>query len=242
MTKPLLAVGRRVRQRHLLRAVERVGRPGSVFDAGCGDGRVLAAIGARWPEARLLGIDPDPAAVELARANLSGRPRADVRLGSIGDESVGGGFDLIVCADVLEHVADDTEAFRWLGSQIAPGGWLVAHVPSSPQRHLFSSIDRSVAREVARGHGPHLREGYDRETLESLIEEGGLELESVGWTFHTLAVRAAEDIDTLLFQRRAKAIKALALPLLLAASEAERALAPDPPGYGVLVTARRTKR
>lgn len=47
------------------------GRPNRIVDAGSGSGRFLLAAAARFPQARLVGIEYDPVAALLLRANLS---------------------------------------------------------------------------------------------------------------------------------------------------------------------------
>lgn len=76
----------------------------SVLDIGCGDGLWLAAINKLRPGIRYVGIDPSSYVVE----RLS--KRYDVRLGTLGELAklkLGKSFDLIVCADVIQYVADD---------------------------------------------------------------------------------------------------------------------------------------
>jgi len=55
----------------------------SVLDIGCGDGKVTAAIAARLPEGRVVGIDNSTAMIELARERHAGAnlhfKRVDVR-------------------------------------------------------------------------------------------------------------------------------------------------------------------
>jgi hypothetical protein len=58
--------------------------PGQVVDPGAGSARFLLAAGRRWPRARLIGIETDPLAALVARANLAAAglaPRATVILG-----------------------------------------------------------------------------------------------------------------------------------------------------------------
>jgi hypothetical protein len=45
--------------------------PGRVVDPGTGSARFLVAAGRRWPRASLVGIETDPAAALVARANLA---------------------------------------------------------------------------------------------------------------------------------------------------------------------------
>jgi SAM-dependent methyltransferase len=66
----------------------------SVADLSCGDGAWLAAAAARWPAARLTGVDIDPAAIAGARRRLG--PRARLRVADGAGTTTGERFDLIV--------------------------------------------------------------------------------------------------------------------------------------------------
>lgn len=237
MRIPLLAVGRRVRQRHVVNALEAVSAPSRVLDAGCGEGRILDAIVRRWPQAHVVGIDEDELVLQRARALVAGRPRVELRRGLVGGAPLHERFDLIVCVDVMEHIRDDVGAFRWLAEHMAPGGVLVMHVPSNPQRHLLRSIDRAIMAEVQAGMGPHVREGYGPDEARVLLQAAGLQPRSVGFTFHGRALRLAEDLDTVIHQRRLRPLKAVVLPVLVLASCSERRAAATAPGYGLIIVA-----
>lgn len=237
MRTPLLAIGRRVRQRHIVSALEAVGTPARILDAGCGEGRITEAIARRWPHARIVGIDEDDSILRRATRRVAANPRVKLRRALVGGPSLGECFDLIVCVDVMEHIHDDSAAFQWLADHLAPAGTLVLHVPASPQRHILRSIDRAIAAEVEAGEGPHVRDGYSPERCRTLLEEAGLEPRAIGFTFHGSVVRLAEDIDTAIYARGLRPLKAAIMPALLAASASERRPAATGPGYGLMVIA-----
>jgi trans-aconitate 2-methyltransferase len=218
ISAPLASMGRRVRFRHVAHALQ--GRePASVLDAGCGDGRFTAWIADRFPSAAVTGMDSEPALVAAARARY---PTLDLNVGEIGSSVLEGRrFDVIVCTDVLEHIADDRAAFAWLAERLAPGGRLVLHVPADDQRH-FRSISEGLRREVALGEGPHLREGYSAEELARLAAGAGLSTVSVASTFVGLPVRLAVDVETWISTHGVRALKLVLLPVLMAAVATER--------------------
>jgi trans-aconitate methyltransferase len=235
--RPLLAVGRRVRQRHVLRTLETLRTPGRILDAGCGEGRITQAMARRWPNARVVGIDEDDEVLDRARSFVAGDPRIEVRRGLVGGPPVGDTFDLIVCVDVMEHIREDAAGFRWLADHLMPGGVLVLHVPASPQRHVLRSIDRALAAQVRGGRGPHMREGYTPEDCLALLRAAGLRPRSLRFTFHRPVLRLAEDLDSVLHERGLRPLKAALLPALMLASASERHAAATGPGYGLLVVA-----
>ena len=91
----------------LLRAVD---RPEAVLDVGCGTGALLGEIGARWPQARLAGVDAAPGMAAVARQRL---PAADIRDGVA--ESLPwpeGTFDLVVTTHSIHHWRDKVQGIR----------------------------------------------------------------------------------------------------------------------------------
>jgi ubiquinone/menaquinone biosynthesis C-methylase UbiE len=52
----------------VLDLVESQAHPESILDVGCGTGRLLRKAKERWPDARLIGIDPAEGMVEKARS------------------------------------------------------------------------------------------------------------------------------------------------------------------------------
>jgi SAM-dependent methyltransferase len=67
MSAPLEAMGREVLDRLSLNGDERV------LDAGCGTGRVTAALLERLPDGEVVAVDGSPAMVEAARERLGDR-------------------------------------------------------------------------------------------------------------------------------------------------------------------------
>lgn len=51
-------------------------------------------------------------------------------------------YDVVCALDVIEHLADDHEAIRWIGNLLQPGGLLIATVPA--YQWLFSDHDRAL--------------------------------------------------------------------------------------------------
>lgn len=78
--------------------------PATLLDAGCGEGFVAEALAARLPGVAITGVDVDDAAVAFARARSHGGVAygvASLDALPFGD----GAFDVVVCTEVLEHLA-----------------------------------------------------------------------------------------------------------------------------------------
>lgn len=97
-------------------------QPASVLAVGCGNGALLLALGRRWPQARLAGMEPAPGAAGAARqAGL-----AVARQLRPGQRAA-----LVVSVNVLEHVAAPLAFLRRLRQACAPGGRVVVVCPDA---------------------------------------------------------------------------------------------------------------
>jgi SAM-dependent methyltransferase len=85
--------------------------PTTILEVGVGEGEVAARLAARWPAARIVGIDlPDSTLASHWRdAPLAGA-FADIARLPFPDSS----FDLVLAIEVLEHVPDPPAALREL--------------------------------------------------------------------------------------------------------------------------------
>jgi trans-aconitate 2-methyltransferase len=122
------------------------GRPQIVVDLGCGSGGHTLQMGARWPDARIVGVDASTQMLDQARRNDSaGRVewlRADVESWDPGQ--LGAPADVIVANSLLQWVPSHMRLVpSWVGS-LAPGGWFAMQVPGN-----FNAPSHTLLREVA---------------------------------------------------------------------------------------------
>jgi 2-polyprenyl-3-methyl-5-hydroxy-6-metoxy-1,4-benzoquinol methylase len=99
--------------------------PGArLLDIGCGNGSFLEfARGAGW---QVVGIEPDPKAVEAARSR-----KLDVRQGSVEVFSAEQEqFDGITLGHVVEHVHDPGTVLRACHRLLKPRGWIWLETPN----------------------------------------------------------------------------------------------------------------
>jgi SAM-dependent methyltransferase len=167
----------RAREALVLGWVERLHRRAPlrrILDVGCGDGLLFDRLERFGAE--LEGLEPDPRRVNDERWRARIRPQA---LGP--GAYVPGTSDLVLMLDVLEHIADDRAALRAVHDALRPGGHLLLTVPALPW--LWSRHD-----EVNEHH-----RRYRLHPLRRLLEESGLEVETVrfcfAWTVAPLVVR-----------------------------------------------------
>jgi len=94
----------------------------TVLDAGCGAGHHARELAARG--LHVTAIDRAPRMVERVRAFVASAEVADL------DElALGRTFDRVLCAGVLEFVADPEASLGRLAQHLAPGGRLAVMVP-----------------------------------------------------------------------------------------------------------------
>jgi trans-aconitate 2-methyltransferase len=118
MSGPLEAMGRDVLDRLDLRGDERV------LDAGCGTGRVTAALVERLPRGEVVAVDGSPAMVEAARERLG--DTADVRVADLLALELDRPLDAILSTATFHWIADHDRLFARLLAVLKPGGRLVA--------------------------------------------------------------------------------------------------------------------
>ena len=118
-------------------------RGSRILDAGCGTGRVAAALAARGHDAH--GVDADGSLVEAGREQYPGLPLEHRDLLDLTADD--GPFDLVVAAgNVLVYVEPGTEraVLRALASVLAPGGAAVLGF-ATDRDYTTDRLDRDAA-------------------------------------------------------------------------------------------------
>ena len=118
VSAPLEAMGRAVLDRLELRGDERV------LDAGCGTGRVTAALVERLPRGEVVAVDGSPAMVEEARERLG--PAVEVFVADLLDLELAEPVDAILSTATFHWIADHDRLFARLFAALRPGGRIVA--------------------------------------------------------------------------------------------------------------------
>ncbi|MSR78073.1 MAG: class I SAM-dependent methyltransferase [Candidatus Omnitrophica bacterium] len=119
-------------------------KPGSgkVIEIGCGDGALAYRI-AEKGVVSVLGCDTDPTAIEIARLKIQSLPlEYKVRFECATFESLGpfdAGFDIIVLADVIEHLEDPIGLLRTIKISGNPGGRLILTTPRARKGRLWDT-------------------------------------------------------------------------------------------------------
>jgi SAM-dependent methyltransferase len=157
----------------LRRFVRSLGHVERALDLGCGDGRLTGELDAR----ELTAADVSPVALERARRRLP-----EARVVELGPDAVlpfdDGSFELVLCAETIEHVRDVQVLLSEIRRVLRPGGTLAlttpAHLPVGRRPDPLS---------------PHLR-FFTRRSLRRLLDELGFEVESLRRSSGSLLARA----------------------------------------------------
>jgi trans-aconitate 2-methyltransferase len=118
VSAPLEAMGREVLDRLDLDGDERV------LDAGCGTGRVTAALVERLPRGEVVAVDGSPAMVEAARERLG--ETVELRVADLVHLTLDRPVDAILSTATFHWIADHDALFASLREVLRPGGRLVA--------------------------------------------------------------------------------------------------------------------
>ena len=132
----------RIGPHHLLAldlALEGVPSPSHILDLGTGTGVVALALGERYPEAEVVGVDLSPGMIEEARGNLSPELGGHVRF-EVGDASElsypDGAFDLVVLSNMIPFYDE-------LARIVASEGTLVFSFSRGAETPIYVPPERS---------------------------------------------------------------------------------------------------
>jgi len=115
-------------------------QPARIVDLGCGAGGLARALAARWPQARVTGLDSSPAM--LARAAEVPSPVV-WQVADIADWRPDQPVDLLFSNAALHWLPDHDRLFPRLLGDLAPGGVLAVQMPrnhAAPSHALMRQV------------------------------------------------------------------------------------------------------
>lgn len=113
---------------------ELIGRIGTadartVVDLGCGPGGLTASLAERFPSARIIGVDNDPAM--LAAAAAFGSDRVRFEAGDLATWTPGKPVDVLVSNAALQWDLGHLARMPDFLDHVTPGGWFAFQVPGN---------------------------------------------------------------------------------------------------------------
>jgi 2-polyprenyl-3-methyl-5-hydroxy-6-metoxy-1,4-benzoquinol methylase len=150
-----------------------------VLDVGGSSGYVAERLAAGG--ARVVVIDLDEAALAAARAQGLEAIKVDVTAGEL--PFAAGEFDLMIWADILEHLADPAAVLARFRPVLRPAGRLVASVPNGANWALRAALLLGRWEYTERGllDHTHLR-NFTRRSFLRTIEAAGYEVTATDLT------------------------------------------------------------
>lgn len=173
-----------LRSWHVRKTLRRLGvsMPSSarVLDAGMGFGQYSWWMATRFPSWKITAADIKSEQVSdcnafFKKTGMGGRViavEADLVTWNSGEK-----YDLIVCVDVMEHIAEDRTVFALFGDMLRQGGSLVISTPSDMGgSDVHSDDDASFI-------GEHVRDGYGSDEITEKLVTAGFGDVSVAYTY-----------------------------------------------------------
>jgi glycosyltransferase involved in cell wall biosynthesis/phospholipid N-methyltransferase len=139
-----------------------------VLEIGSGTGNLTRRL---IPRDQYVASDINPLYLSTLRSLTADRPYLDVALTDVTRAEsfprVEGGFDTVVCLNVVEHVDDDVGALGNIRAVLGRDGQAIVLVPQGPE--VFGSLDEVL------GH----KRRYTRASLAKLADDAGFEVRQV---------------------------------------------------------------
>ncbi|WP_153506092.1 methyltransferase domain-containing protein [Cumulibacter manganitolerans] len=117
--------------------------PRLAYDLGCGPGDLTAVLAERWPSARVVGVDNDPAMLE--RAARHARGRVSFQKGDLAEFLPPVEADVVVSNAAYQWVDANVEMLRTIAGRLPADGWLAVQVPGNYAAPSHVTIRELVA-------------------------------------------------------------------------------------------------
>lgn len=152
-------------------------KPGDrVLDVGCGNGHIAGLFAQRG--CAVVGIDPSESGIEAARkAHPGARFEVDLATPDLRERLGEEPFDLVVSAEVVEHVYDADIWARSCFNALRPGGILVLTTPYHGylKNLVLSVFDKWDKHHTSLDAGSHIK-FWSRNTITTLLTRNGFEM------------------------------------------------------------------
>lgn len=146
-------------------------QPGTVLDAGCGNGVLAKVLTDSGYD--VTGVDGDRGAIDIAR-----RKYPSIRFETCLFESPPPGkFDFVCSTEVVEHLYAPHELARYCYEALSPGGYLAISTPYHGylKNLALSLTDGWDKHHTADWHGGHIK-FWSLQTLSRLLKDAGFEV------------------------------------------------------------------
>ena len=130
----------------------------TALDVGCSNGALGLSL-KRLRQVSVVGMEYDPSMAAVAATHLDDVITGNIESPGILEQLGNRTFDVIICGDVLEHLADPWSVITKLGQHLNAGGCFIASLPNI--RHISTIYNLLV-----KGYWPYRDRGiHDRTHL-----------------------------------------------------------------------------
>lgn len=163
--------------------LEQIPKGARVLDVGCGTGSMLALL-SEHRNADLVGLEPD-----VDRAAVARKAGFQVRQEILSESLLGeiGRFDIVLFADVIEHVAAPVPVLELAQRFLQKDGRVVASIPNVAHWSVRAGLlaGRFDYQPFGILDATHLR-WYTERTVRQVFSSAGLEIESLRMSAGTI--------------------------------------------------------
>ncbi|MES9942225.1 MAG: glycosyltransferase [Candidatus Thiodiazotropha sp. 6PLUC2] len=167
--------------------IRRIPKGSRVLELGCATGYMSEFL-RRERDCYVVGVEYDRAMAQKAKAHcdqvIVGDVQKDNWLKSLGDER----FDIITCADILEHLRDPTGLLKKLPKLLKEDGRLIASLPNGAHAALRLELleGRFTYEDTGLLDRTHLHL-FNYHSLRELFVRSGFRVDELSYTFHDMA-------------------------------------------------------
>lgn len=150
-----------------------------VLDIGCGRGNFAPQIKQVCPDAKVYGMEYEPAEAKLAEAHFERVWCGDIF--ALEEWGIKERFDVIIFNDVLEHLNDPWKCLRLIKTIMSENGRVVASIPNMRFWPIMSDLVWNADwryREAGVMDATHLR-FFTQTSMRRMFEESGYRVESM---------------------------------------------------------------
>lgn len=131
-----------------------------ILEIGAGAGNILAQF---KDKAEVIALDPDDSAIEYCKKRGITKT---IKKTLETYKPKPGSIDIVIAADVIEHIKDDKKAVKKIWEMLKKDGLLIVHVPAD--QSLFSYWDEQLG-HYRRYSKKQLQKLFDKKDYETLV-------------------------------------------------------------------------
>ena len=162
-----------------------------ILDIGCSTGNFGAEL-IKNKQCTVVGLDINEDDLKVAQKHLTNVFKRNIERDNIDDL---GKFDVVIMADVIEHLIDPVTALQKVKNQLNPGGMLIFSVPN--MANFATRLELLAGRFTYTEYGlldeTHLHY-YDRVELEKVLARAGFQVTEYNNSVRDVPREAAEDL------------------------------------------------